>query len=65
MAVPEMGFVEVDALPFCVARDAFWPKSVAAWLVLSLVLVLLTVQFVSPTRRWRLRGRRREPAAAA
>ena len=33
----------------------FWPKSVIAWLVLSVVFLLLSVQFVSPTRRWRLR----------
>jgi hypothetical protein len=63
--VPDIGVVAADQAPFGVARDAFWPKSVAAWLVLSLVLVLLTVQFVSPTRRWHIRGRRREPAAAA
>jgi ABC-type transport system involved in multi-copper enzyme maturation permease subunit len=51
--------------PFGVARDGFWPRSVAAWLVLSLVLLILSVQLVSPTRRWRLRlGRRpsRSPA---
>jgi ABC-2 type transport system permease protein len=63
VAVPDFDVVAVDQ-PFGVARDAFWPKSVAAWLVLSVILVLLTVQFVSPTRRWRIRGRRREPAAA-
>ena len=63
--VPDIGIVAEEQVPFGVARDAFWPKSVAAWLVLSLILVLLTVQFVSPTRRWRIRGRRREPEAAA
>lgn len=55
------GFVAADQAPFGVARDAFWPKSVIAWLLVSVVFLLLTVQFVSPTRRWRLRGRRREP----
>jgi ABC-type transport system involved in multi-copper enzyme maturation permease subunit len=35
-------------------RDAYWPQSAAAWLVASLVLVLAAVQFVSPTRRWRI-----------
>jgi ABC-type transport system involved in multi-copper enzyme maturation permease subunit len=63
--VPDFDGVAADQVPFGVARDAFWPKSVVAWLVLSLILVLLTVQFVSPTRRWRIRGRRREPAPAA
>ena len=46
--------------PFGVDRDAFWPQSVVAWLILSVIFLLLSVQFVSPTRRWRLRrGRRR------
>ena len=44
-----------DVAPFGVVRDAFWPKSVATWLILSLIFLLLSVQFVSPTRRWRLR----------
>jgi ABC-type transport system involved in multi-copper enzyme maturation permease subunit len=59
------GIVAADQAPFGLVRDAFWPKSVVAWLVVSVVLLLLTVQFVSPTRRWRLRGRRRDPVTAA
>jgi ABC-type transport system involved in multi-copper enzyme maturation permease subunit len=39
---------------FGVARDQLWPKSVVTWLILSLVFIVLSVQFVSPTRRWRL-----------
>ena len=46
---------DVIAEPFGVIRDTYWPKSAAAWLVLSAVLVLLSVQLVTPTRRWRLR----------
>ena len=65
VAVPDFDVVAADQVPFGVGRDAFWPKSVVAWLVLSVILVLLTVQFVSPTRRWRIPGRRREPATAA
>jgi ABC-type transport system involved in multi-copper enzyme maturation permease subunit len=38
--------------PFGIKRDAFWPRSVAAWLVLSAVLIVASVQLVSPTRRW-------------
>jgi ABC-type transport system involved in multi-copper enzyme maturation permease subunit len=34
-------------------RDRFWPKNVASFLVLAAVLTLLSVQFVTPTRRWR------------
>ncbi len=46
---------DVAAQPFGVVRDRFWPRSVVAWLVLSLVLVTLSVQLVTPTRRWRPR----------
>ena len=46
------------------ARDAMWPKSVVTWLVLSVIFLLLSVQSVSPTRRWRLRrGRAAAPPA--
>lgn len=38
--------------PFGIRRDTFWPRSVAAWLVVSTVLTLVSVQLVSPTRRW-------------
>ena len=54
-----------DVPPFGVARDAFWPKSVAAWLIVSVVLLALSVQFVSPTRRWHIRRRRSEPATTS
>jgi hypothetical protein len=46
---------------FGVTRDTYWPRSVAAMLVAAVLLVILSVQLVSPTRRWRLhlrRGRR-------
>ncbi len=45
------------------ARDTYWPRSLVAWATLSIVLVLASVQLVSPTRRWRLRraGRSRPP----
>jgi hypothetical protein len=56
---PGVAFAPADVQPFGLARDAFWPRSVIAWLVLSLVMLFLTVQFVSPTRRWRLRRGRR------
>ncbi len=38
-----------------VGRDTYWPRSVAAMAALSVILVVLSVQLVSPTRRWRLR----------
>lgn len=34
-------------------RDRFWPKSVLAFLFLATVMTLASVQFVTPTRRWR------------
>ena len=51
--------------PFDVPRDELWPKSVVTWLILSVVFLLLSVQAVSPTRRWRIRrGPRMTPRAA-
>jgi ABC-type transport system involved in multi-copper enzyme maturation permease subunit len=51
------GGIDVAPAPaiqaFGIKRDAFWPRSVAAWLVLSAVLIIASVQLVSPTRRWR------------
>jgi hypothetical protein len=34
-------------------RDRFWPKTVISFLVLAAVLTTLSIQFVTPTRRWR------------
>jgi len=34
-------------------RDRFWPKSVLSFLFLALVMTLASVQYVTPTRRWR------------
>ena len=41
--------------PFDVQRDFLWPKTVATWLILSAIFLLLSVQAVSPTRRWHIR----------
>jgi hypothetical protein len=54
------------AQQFGFERDSLWTKSVATWIVLSVIFLALSVQAVSPTRRWRLgRGGRspRSPAA--
>ena len=42
-------------IQFGIQRDSYWPRAVLAWLVLSLILIVLSVQMVTPTRRWRLR----------
>ena len=34
-------------------RDRFWPKTVISFLVLAVILTIASVQFVTPTRRWR------------
>ena len=47
--------------PFGIRRDTFWPRAVVAWITLSIVLILASVQLVSPTRRWRLPFFRRQP----
>jgi ABC-type transport system involved in multi-copper enzyme maturation permease subunit len=49
---------------FGVDRDSYWPRSVAAMLVAGLALLVLSVQLVSPTRRWRLRLPRPRPRPA-
>jgi hypothetical protein len=51
----------VPVQPFGIRRDTFWPRSVAAWIVLSTVLIIASVQLVSPTRRWRPGFLRRPP----
>lgn len=48
------GVVAADPQPFGIRRDTFWPRSLQAWGVLSVVLILASIQLVSPTRRWRL-----------
>ena len=40
---------------FGIDRDSYWPRSLAAMTVTGLILLILSVQLVSPTRRWRLR----------
>ena len=51
------GGAEPQPVPiqFGIQRDSFWPKALTAWLVLSLLLIVLSVQLVTPTRRWRIR----------
>jgi ABC-type transport system involved in multi-copper enzyme maturation permease subunit len=49
---------------FGARQDTLWPKTVAMWLAMSVFFILLSVQAVSPTRRWRLRRRgARSPAS--
>jgi ABC-type transport system involved in multi-copper enzyme maturation permease subunit len=47
--------IAIEPVAFGMVRDSFWPRSVLAWLVISLVFTALSVQLVSPTRRWRPR----------
>ena len=42
---------------------AIWEKNVVGWFLLSIAFLLLSVQFVSPTRRWRLRRGARRSAS--
>jgi ABC-type transport system involved in multi-copper enzyme maturation permease subunit len=63
VSVPDKAVINdvVPVQPFGIQRNTFWPRSVAAWIVLSTVLILISVQLVSPTRRWRPRFLRRPP----
>jgi len=49
---------------FGVPRDSYWPRASAAMAIVSLVLIVLAVQLVSPTRRWRIRRPRSRPRPA-
>ena len=49
---------------FGVRRDSYWPRSLAAMGIASIVLIILSVQLVSPTRRWRFRLPRPRPRPA-
>jgi ABC-2 type transport system permease protein len=51
------GALAPDVAPFAAVdslRDRFWPKTVISFLVLATILTVVSVQLVSPTRRWRL-----------
>ena len=50
---------------FGAPRDSYWPKAAIAMAVTSLILIVVSVQLVSPTRRWRIRGRRTRPQPVA
>jgi ABC-type transport system involved in multi-copper enzyme maturation permease subunit len=43
--------------------NAFWPRSVLAFIVTGIVLVLLSTQLISPSRRWRAWRRVKAPPA--
>ena len=49
---------------FGVPRDSYWPRASAAMTIASIVLIVLSVQLVSPTRRWRIRLPRSRPRPA-
>ena len=44
---------DASALAADAFRDRFWPKTVISFLALAAVLTTASIQFVSPTRRWR------------
>ncbi len=44
---------------FGAPRDSYWPRSLVAMAAVSVLLIVLSAQLVSPTRRWRLRLPRR------
>ncbi len=50
----DVGAVQLDPQGSGPTRDAFWPQSLRAWAIASVVLILASIQLVSPTRRWRV-----------
>jgi ABC-type transport system involved in multi-copper enzyme maturation permease subunit len=59
----QQGFVDGNG-NFGPGRDSYWPRSIAAMAITAVLLILASVQLVSPTRRWRIRRGRRRPAPA-
>jgi ABC-type transport system involved in multi-copper enzyme maturation permease subunit len=61
---PIVNDVAAPDQPFGARQDTLWPKTVAMWLGMSVFFILLSIQAVSPTRRWRFLRRRgaRSPA---
>jgi hypothetical protein len=51
---------------FGIPRDSYWPRSLFAMAAVSVLLIILSVQLVSPTRRWHLHvpRPRRRPAGS-
>jgi len=49
-----VGVAATDPQPFGVRRDTFWPRSLQAWGVMSVIFIFASIQLVSPTRRWRI-----------
>ena len=63
VAVGEIAPDEVPLQQVLPQRELLWPKTVVTWLILSVIFLLLSVQSVSPTRRWRPGRGSRPPAA--
>jgi len=60
-AIGQLG--AIDPQPFGIRRDTFWPRSLQAWGVMSVVFILASIQLVSPTRSWRILRRPTRRAA--
>jgi hypothetical protein len=53
LGVNGVGLGATEPQPFGIRRDTFWPRSLQAWGVMSVIFILASIQLVSPTRRWR------------
>ena len=66
VVAPLQAGIAAPGAAFGVVHDTFWPHAALAWLVVSFLLIIASVQLVSPTRRWRpVRPFRRARATAA
>jgi hypothetical protein len=61
----EQSALDANTQAFGPPRDSYWPRSLLAMVAAAVVLIVLSVQLVSPTRRWRLRRPRPSGGAAA
>lgn len=57
------GAVMANGQPLGAPEDTYWPVSVAAMLVMSMLLIVGATQLISPTRRWRRPRRGAAPGA--
>ena len=54
VGVNGVGLGATEPQPFGIRRDTFWPRSLQAWGVMSVIFILASIQLVSPTRRWHI-----------
>jgi ABC-type transport system involved in multi-copper enzyme maturation permease subunit len=63
-AAPGTGVAPDIGVPLGVGRDTYWPRSVLAMVIVSILMIIGSAQLVSPTRRWQIRRPHLRPRAS-